>query len=203
MMNKIRIFLRSKLSQRCSAALLAAALSLPLLALPLSTVQAHEEVGLLMSDGWIRASLGAGKTTAAYITLDNSHGPSDVLLSVSTPAASATEIHTMTMENDIMRMRRMENAPLPNGEVLSFQPGGMHIMLIGLTSQIQEGDEVVFTFVFEKMGEKTITLKALRKAPSTAHSGNHQMMPSPKTPENMPKMKMDHDMHEMMGHDAN
>jgi len=125
-MNKFVSSPRPTLSRLCAAVILASTVSLLSIALPVSNAQAHEEVGLLTSDGWVRASLGAGKTTAAYITLDNSHGPSDVLLSVHTPIAAAAEIHTMTMDGDIMRMRRMETAPLPNGDKLEFQPGGMH-----------------------------------------------------------------------------
>lgn len=199
-MNKFVSSSRSKFSRLCTAALLASTLGLLSISLPMSNAQAHEEIGLLTSDGWVRASLGAGKTTAAYITLDNSHGPSDVLLSVHTPVATATEIHTMTMDGDIMRMRRMETAPLPNGDKLEFQPGGMHLMLIGLTSKIQAGDDVPLTFVFEKMGEKTISLKAMKKAPTAAHTGDHKM-PTPTMPGEM-KGKMDHSMHDMMGHDA-
>lgn len=199
-MNKVVSSPRSKLSRLCASVILASTVGLLSIALPMSNAQAHEEVGLLTSDGWVRASLGAGKTTAAYIILDNSHGPSDVLLSVHTPIATAAEIHTMTMEGDIMRMRRMETAPLPNGEKLEFQPGGMHLMLIGLTSKVQAGDDVPVTFVFEKMGEKTIVLKALKKAPTVAHSGDHKM-PAPAKPSEM-KSKMDHSMHDMMGHGA-
>lgn len=194
-MNKVVSSSRSKLSRLCTAVILASTVSFLSVALPVSNAQAHEDVGLLTSDGWVRASLGAGKTTAAYITLDNSHGPSDVLLSVHTPIAAATEMHTMTMDGDIMRMRRMETAPLPNGAKLEFQPGGMHLMLIGLTSKVQAGDDIPLTFVFEKMGEKTIVLKALKKAPTAAHSGDHKM-PAPSMPS-----EMDHSMHDMMGHD--
>ncbi|MBV1886579.1 MAG: copper chaperone PCu(A)C [Parvibaculaceae bacterium] len=212
-MNSFVFFSRSRLSQLCSAVILASTLSLFPLITSINSAQAHEEVGLLMTDGWVRVSLGAGKTTAAYVTLDNSHGPSDVLLSVHTPAASAAEIHTMTMDGDVMRMRRMENAPIPNGDKLNFQPGGMHLMLIGLTSQIKAGDEIVLTFVFEKMGEKTLTLKAMKKAPTPHHAGDHKMMApaamehkmnsAPKMPEKASEMKMDHSMHDMMGHGAN
>lgn len=191
---------RATFTKVCTALLLASTVTLPLAAAPFSAAQAHEDVGLVISDGWVRASLGAGKTTAAYITLDNSHGPSDTLLSVSTPVAKATEIHTMTMDGDIMRMRQMETAPLPNGEKLVFQPGGMHLMLIGLTTKVEAGDEVPLTFVFEKAGQKEVTLKAMKKAPSAAPTGEHKMPAS--SMETEMEDKMDHSMHDMMKHDA-
>ncbi|MFN4353998.1 copper chaperone PCu(A)C [Parvibaculum sp.] len=122
--------------------------------------------GLDIRDAWARAS--ATQTSAAYLTIGNKSGEDDTLLEVRSPAAERVEIHDMTMEDMVMRMRRLDDLPVAAGESVALAPGGKHIMLIGLSAPLEEGSSVPLTLVFEKAGE--IAIEAPVRA--AGHSGH-------------------------------
>jgi periplasmic copper chaperone A len=63
------------------------------------------------------------------------------------------ELHTHIMDGDVMRMREMEGGiPLPPGETVKLQPGGFHIMLLGLKQGLAAGSRFPLTLTFEKAG---------------------------------------------------
>lgn len=116
-----------------------------------SSKEAGEAGVVVVSDVWARAS--ATQTSAAYLTIENRTGEDDTLLEARSPVAATVEIHDMTMEDMVMRMRRLENLPVAAGESVQLAPGGKHIMLIGLAGPLDEGASVPLTLVFEKAGE--------------------------------------------------
>jgi copper(I)-binding protein len=82
------------------------------------------------------------------------------LLSASSPAADKVEIHTMTMDNGIMRMRPLPNGIIvPPGSTASLKPGANHIMLIGLKAPLAQGTLVPLTLNFAKAGPVRVQLK--------------------------------------------
>jgi len=91
------------------------------------------------------------------VTIRNTGG-ADRLLSASTPAAGRTELHTMLRDGDIMRMRQVEAIALPANGAVSLAPGGLHIMLLGLTRPLVVGESVPLTLVFEQAGAVTLQL---------------------------------------------
>ncbi len=130
-------------------AVLSLALIAPLLA---ACGEASTEAGgIELRDAWARAS--ATQTSAAYLTIENRTGEDDTLLEVRSPVAERVEIHDMTMEDMVMRMRKLDDLPVAAGESVSLAPGGKHIMLIGLSGPLEEGASVPLTLVFEKAGE--------------------------------------------------
>lgn len=95
------------------------------------------------------SSHGGGGNSAAYMTLRNTTDTPLALVGVQTDAASTVELHTTTMENNVMQMRPVEQIDIPaNGEV-ALQPGGLHIMLLGLTRDLNEGDSVALTLMLD------------------------------------------------------
>ena len=109
-----------------------------------------------MEDAWARAA-GAGDITGAFFNIDNA-GEDDVLLSADSDVAEAVEIHQTVMEGDIMRMEMQQSVAVPPGE-LAFQPGSLHIMLIGLTQDLNAGDEFALTLTFEQAGEIVVSVE--------------------------------------------
>jgi copper(I)-binding protein len=103
---------------------------------------------------WARAS--AGQTGAAYMTLKNEGPADDKLVSASSPVATKTELHSMTMEGDVMKMRPVEDIPVKSHGSAELKPGGLHIMLMGLKAPLKQGDKIVLTLKFEKAGEMTV-----------------------------------------------
>jgi len=142
--------------------LLATALLLPL--------AARAQGAITLDAPWTRAA-GQGGQGAGFVTIRNA-GAADRLLSASTPAAGRTELHTMLRDGDIMRMRQVEAIAVPANGAVTLAPGGLHIMLIGLTRPLAVGESVPLTLVFERAGTVTLNLAvqpAGARAPAHAH----------------------------------
>lgn len=102
---------------------------------------------------WARASAGAGKTGAAYLTLVNGGSAADRLLAVRSDAARKTGLHRSLMADGIMKMQPVKVIILPPGGTVALKPGGYHVMFMGLEAPFREGEMVALTLVFEKAGE--------------------------------------------------
>lgn len=96
---------------------------------------------------------GLHGVTAGYFTLQNTGG-ADTLLSVSTPAATSVEMHESAMENGMMSMKRLDKVAVPAGGIVAFEPGGKHLMMFGVKSDIPVGSQAKFTLTFAKAGQK-------------------------------------------------
>ncbi|MEM1306371.1 MAG: copper chaperone PCu(A)C [Pseudomonadota bacterium] len=122
---------------------------------------AHEFTAgpLKIDHPWARPSLGANKITAGYMKITNTGQTDDMLIAAKTPVATTVELHTHTNDNGVMRMRKLDGGiPLPAGETVTLKPGGLHLMLIGLTSEVKTGSRVPVELTFAKAG--TITVEA-------------------------------------------
>ena len=137
------------------------------LAMPLLASCGDEGVSqIAVSDAWARASVTA--TGAAYLTVSNSGDKDDLLLEVRSRAAEKVEIHDMTMDGMVMKMRRLDALPVAAGESVALAPGGKHIMLIGLVEPLSEGMTVPLTLVVESAGEIEVSAP-VRPAGQMAH----------------------------------
>jgi periplasmic copper chaperone A len=144
------------------AALLAACATL--------TASAHSfTIGAIeIGHPWARATAEGQPTAGAYFSLENK-GPADRLVSASTAAADSAEVHTMRMEGNIMRMRKVDGGvEVPTGQKVVFVPGGYHVMLFGLKAPLKVGDHIPLTLRFEKAGEVTVTVN-IEAATTTGH----------------------------------
>lgn len=81
------------------------------------------------------------------------------LVGVSSPIAQNAEVHEMSMENDIMKMRAIPRLPLPAGKTVELKPGGFHIMLFGLKRQIKSGETIALTLTFEDEQQQRTELR--------------------------------------------
>jgi hypothetical protein len=106
---------------------------------------------------WTRAA-GAGGQGAGYMILRNAGTAPDRLVAARTEAARAIELHTMIRDGDVMRMREVPAIELPPEQEVRLQPGGLHLMLIGLAGELRQGAEVPVTLVFERAGELRVLL---------------------------------------------
>lgn len=112
-----------------------------------------DEPRIEVEGAWARPSSGAGAgvTSAVYMVVRN-RGAADRLTGVEGSAARAVELHRSTLEDGIMRMRRVDSADVPAGGELRLEPGGYHIMLIDLLEPLAPGDTVAVTLHFEQTG---------------------------------------------------
>jgi copper(I)-binding protein len=130
--------------------------------------------GVEVRQPWARASAGANG--AAYMTLANPGGEPDRLLSVESPAAERVELHTHIRDGEVMRMRAIDDIPVPAGGEAKLAPGGMHVMLMGLKKPLREGDRLPLTLKFEHAGTKAVEAPVQgigAPGPAGAHGDGH------------------------------
>ncbi|MBR0667481.1 copper chaperone PCu(A)C [Roseomonas hellenica] len=141
-----------------------------LAALP-AAAQDRRAGDLVIERPWSRAA-GANATGVGFLTIRNTGAAPDRLLSASSPIARRVELHTMSMDGAVMRMRPVEDIAVPAGGTVQLAPGGLHIMLIGLTQPLAQGGRAPLTLRFERAGEVQVELSveaAGARAPQHAH----------------------------------
>lgn len=131
-------------------------------ALALSSSLANAQV--TVKDAWVRATVVQQKATGAFMQISAARAAR--LVEARSPAAGIVEIHEMSMNNDVMRMRAVPGIDLPAGKAVELKPGGYHVMLMDLKAPIAEGQVVPVTLVVE-YADKTrenIEVKAAARA---------------------------------------
>jgi copper(I)-binding protein len=106
---------------------------------------------------WARASAGAAKTGAAYLTITDTGTP-DRLIGASTPAADTAELHESMADMGTMKMRPVAGLDLAPGKPMKLAPGGYHLMLMGLKAPLKAGDTFPLTLRFEHAPPLTVTV---------------------------------------------
>jgi copper(I)-binding protein len=106
---------------------------------------------------WIRLPPNGSNMAAAYVEAVNGGRVSDQLVRASCTCATQTMIHRMGTEHGVMRMREAPfGLPLPPGGELKLEPGGNHIMLMGLRRPLHLGQRVPITLHFAHAGRMTV-----------------------------------------------
>jgi len=113
---------------------------------------------------WVRASNDGQDVSAAYMTIVSNEDTS--LIAIDSDVADVIEIHSMSMENGVMKMRMLDTLDLVAGKPTELSPGGFHLMLFDLKKPLAAGKEAHFTLHFKnKAGqEKTISVTSPIKA---------------------------------------
>ena len=138
---------------------------------------AVQTVGPLRIEGpWARATPPTGQVGGAFVTLVNTGAAPDRLVSAASPVAGRIELHTHIKDGDVMRMREVEGGiPLPPGDTVKLQPGGFHIMLLGLKQGLAAGSSFPLTLTFEKAGsvQVDVPVEAMGSMGPGGHAGMH------------------------------
>ena len=122
-------------------------------------------------EAWARASIGTTGASAAYFALRNTGADADRLVSASAPVANRVELHTHIMENNTAKMREVEAIEVPAGGMVMLEPGGYHVMLMGLTKELVTGESFPLTLTFERAGPMTIDV-TIRPLGASGHGGH-------------------------------
>lgn len=113
------------------------------------------------------------KVGGVFLVLKNSAAMADKLVKAASPIAENVELHTHIKDGDAMRMRAVDSIPVPANGQTALEPGGYHIMLIGLKQALKEGGSFPLTLTFEKAGSVTVTVP-VQKAGASSGSGSHE-----------------------------
>jgi copper(I)-binding protein len=111
---------------------------------------------LAVVSAWARATPPGAKVGAAYVTVENRGSEPDRLVEARSPVAEAVHLHQTVEENGVAAMRPLEAPEIPGGGTLDMAPGGIHLMLMGLSAPLKQGETVPLTLVFERGGEIAI-----------------------------------------------
>lgn len=115
-----------------------------------------QPAGPEVSNAWARATPPGAKDGVAYLTIESP--AADRLVSASTPVAKKAELHTMSMQGMVMKMRPLAGLDIPAGQPVTLKPGGEHVMLMGLDHPLREGQSFPLTLDFAKAGPRTVTV---------------------------------------------
>jgi hypothetical protein len=100
-----------------------------------------------ITDAWARANAPGQKVGAAYMTLLSAQD--STMIKAEADIAGSVEIHSMSMENGVMKMRMLEELPLKADKAEKLAPGGFHLMLFDLKKPLTAGENVNFTLSFK------------------------------------------------------
>ena len=124
-----------------------------------SSACAHEyKLGSLVIDHpWSRATPKGASVAGGYMKITNTGTTSDRLVGGATEVAKRFEIHEMSMDGGVMKMRELSNGlEIPAGKTIELKPGSYHVMLQNLSRQLAKGERVKASLTFEKAGKVDI-----------------------------------------------
>ena len=127
------------------------------LVVALFTTAAVAAGSVKIASAWARAT-APGQTTAA-VYLEMTSETTAALVAAGTPLARRAELHSMSMEGGVMRMRPLSRIELPAGKRVKLAPGGAHLMLLDLKQPLKPGDRVPLVLSVQSSGTSLTTLK--------------------------------------------
>ncbi|MBS7776829.1 copper chaperone PCu(A)C [Acidovorax sp. CCYZU-2555] len=144
-------------------------------ALAASLLAMSAQAQVTVKDAWVRATVPQQKATGAFMQIQAAQDSK--LISASSPLTPHVEVHEMSMQGDVMKMRQVADIALPAGKTVELKPGGYHVMLLDLKQQVKEGASVPLTLVIENKDGKreSIEVKApVRALNTSSHAGGHK-----------------------------
>jgi periplasmic copper chaperone A len=142
------------------------------LALGLLIASAGAVAQIKIDNAWARPTVPGQQGGGGYMTLQSP--TADKLLSGSTPAAERFELHTMSMQGDVMTMREVKAIDLPAGQKVELKPGGLHVMFIGIKEPLKLGSKVPVTLKFEKAGEVKVEFEVMSQPAASGQKNEHK-----------------------------
>lgn len=131
-------------------------------ALALNAADAIPTGTLTIEHAWSRPTDSMAQTGAIYLVMKNTGSAADTLVSVSTAVAGMAELHTNVNDAGMMRMKHIEGIDIPAKGTATLKPGGNHIMLMDLKSQLKEGTTYPVTLTFKHTGQVTVQVQVER-----------------------------------------
>jgi periplasmic copper chaperone A len=157
-----------------------------LLSLGAAAAQEFKAGSLEIDQPWSRATPKGAKVAAGYLTIKNTGTDPDRLVSGASPVAGKLEIHEMSMDKGVMKMRPVpDGIEIKPGETVELKPGSFHIMMMDLKQQIERGKPFKASLTFQKAGPVEVEFTVVA--------------PGAPPPAALPASNMPADMHNMPG----
>lgn len=126
------------------------------------------ETELEVHNAWVRPT-APGQNAALYFSLHNHTATADELLSISSTVTDTIEIHETTVENDIAQMRMLNSLPLAADEEIIFEPGGLHVMLVGVRQELVLGAQIEVSLHFRDHADIVVNVQVENTVPEGDH----------------------------------
>lgn len=137
------------------------------------TTASAADAGVTVTDPVARAMPAVAPTSAIFLTLHNGSDRDRALVGAASPAARAVELHNHVMLDGVMAMRRVAKVDIPAGQTVQFQPGGLHIMLIGLNHALEDGSSIALTLEFADGEQQQLTVPVGQPGGGMGHMHQH------------------------------
>jgi copper(I)-binding protein len=122
---------------------------------------------------YVRAVPPMMQNSAAFMALENTGSSNRAVVAAASPAAETVELHTHTMDDGMMRMRQVDRIEIAAGATTVLEPGGLHVMLLGLKQPLEVGGEVRLELTFDDGSTRTVVAPVTEVQP--AHRMHHGM----------------------------
>ncbi len=138
---------------------------------------------LVISQAWARATPKGAQVGGGYLTIINTGKTPDTLIGGSTDVAVSVQVHKMSMQNGVMKMRRLENGlTIAPGKTVKLTPSGYHLMLMHLKQPLKQGRKLPITLQFKKAGQVTVSFDiesiGAQGSAGASSTGGHMKMKS-------------------------
>jgi copper(I)-binding protein len=144
-----------------------------------SVIADNDEIklgSLKIEDAKARATVPAQKMSGGFMKIENKGG-ADKLLAASSSVSKTMELHAMSMEGNVMKMREIKAIEIPANGKVELKSGGLHLMFIDLKEQLKPGSTIKVKLKFEKAGEVEVPFKVMghpaHGEPGHDHSKHH------------------------------
>ena len=135
---------------------------------------------LVISQAWSRATPNGAKIGTGYFTIENKGTTADKLVGVSGEVSDKIEVHEMSMNNGVMKMRPVDGGlTIDPGKTVKLAPNGYHLMIMDLKGPLKQGGKVPVTLEFEKAGKVAVTLDVQGIGAQGPGGGDGMMKMSP------------------------
>jgi hypothetical protein len=113
---------------------------------------------LMVKDAWVRLTPPVAENTAAYMSISNHGNKAVTIIKVTTDTARMADLHGMRMNEERMQMYPLGKVTIKAGTTMDFEPGGKHVMLMGLTRPLQKNETITLTLHFADGSSQVVRL---------------------------------------------
>jgi copper(I)-binding protein len=117
---------------------------------------------------YTRATVAGQKVAGGFMKIENK-GAADQLISASSPIAAEMQLHTMSMEGNVMKMREVKAIDVPANGSVDLKPGGLHLMFMDIKAPLKAGESVPVKLKFQKAGEIEIKVPVREMSAGSGH----------------------------------
>jgi copper(I)-binding protein len=111
-----------------------------------------------ISDAYTRATAPGQQVAGGFLKIQNKGNAPDQLISASSPAAGEVQLHEMSMEGNVMKMRQVKDIAVPAGGAVELKPGGLHLMFMNIKAPLTAGESIPVKLKFAKAGEVEVKM---------------------------------------------